>query len=254
MLGSLRKGLEVIDCFARQETWSLAELAGTLQQSKPTIFRILHTLDSAGYVEKNQRTGRYALGPRFRTLGSTATRHEQLRWQSLAPLQDLATATGETAHVAVLYGSEAVCVQVAEGTRLVRMRASVGKRTPAHASALGKVLLAALPDEQVAAIVGRRALPRFTARTIGDPARLEAELTLVRARGFALDDEEMEDGLRCLGVPVIDEAGRVVAALALSAPAARIGDAQIAHLLPTLRAAAARIARMLTPPSGALAA
>ncbi len=254
LLGSLRKGLEVIDCFARQESWSLAELVGVLQQSKPTIFRILHTLEGAGYVEKHDRTGRYTLGHRIRALGPAGSRDEQLRWQSLAPLQDLSAATGETAHVAVLYDGEAVCVQVAEGTRLVRMRAFVGKRTAAHASALGKVLLAALPDERVAAIMARRKLVRFTARTIGDLPSLQTALAAVRAHGFALDDQEMEDGLRCLGVPIADADGRIVAALAVSAPAARLEDARIAALLPVLRDTAGRIARIIAPSTGALAA
>src|SRR6185437_12943382 len=165
LLGSLRKGLEVIDCFARQETWSLAELATTLGQTKPTVFRILHTLEEFGYLAKDATAGRYALGLRFHTLGSAAVRHEQLRWQALAPLQDLVRDTGETVHVGILYDGEAICVQAVDGTRLVRMHAFVGKRTPAHASALGKVLLAHLPDAEIDHFAAR-ALARFTPRTI----------------------------------------------------------------------------------------
>lgn len=260
LLGSLRKGLEVIDCFARQESWSLAELAGVLTQSKPTIFRILHTLESAGYVEKDRTTARYALGLRFHTLGSAALRHEQLRWQSLAPLQDLATSTGETVHVGILYDGESICVQAVEGTRMVRMRAFVGKRTAAHASALGKVLLAAAPGDEVTAIAARRSLPRFTPRTIGDLDALRTALDAVRRQGFALDDEEMETGLKCLGVPITGTNGRVVAALALSAPAARMDDERIRALVPQLKETASGIARMLAgiaplvPTTGVMAA
>ena len=169
LLGSLRKGLEVIDCFARQETWSLAELAAALRQSKPTVFRILHTPEVFGYVEKDPATGRYALGLRFHTLGSAAVRHEQLRWQALPPLQDLARDTGETVHVGILYDGEAICVQAVDGTRLVRMHAFVGKRTPAHASALGKVLLAHRPDSDIDALIAAKGLPRFTPHTSPRP-------------------------------------------------------------------------------------
>jgi DNA-binding IclR family transcriptional regulator len=169
-LGSLRKGLELIDCFARGETWSLAELAQELGQTKATAFRILYTVEEFGYLHKDPATGRYSLATRFHILGSTAVRHEQLRWQALPPLRDLAGQTGETVHVGILYDGEAICVQAVDGTRLIRMYAFVGKRTPAHASALGKVLLAHAPDAELDAFVGR-GLPRFTPRTITDPAR-----------------------------------------------------------------------------------
>lgn len=249
LLGSLRKGLEVLDCFSRQESWSLAELDTALQLSKPTIFRILHTLEEFGYLQKDPDTSRYSPGLRFHTLGSAAVRREQLRWQSLPPLQDLARETGETVHVAVLYDGEAICVQAVDGTRLVRMHAFVGKRTPAHASALGKVLLAHLPDAEIDALLADRGLARFTAHTITDPASLREALHLVRAQGWALDDEEMEIGLRCLGAPITDHSGRPCACVAVSAPAARMEQARVAELVPLLKSTAVRISRMLGSPA-----
>jgi DNA-binding IclR family transcriptional regulator len=241
-LGSLRKGLEVLDCFARQETWSLAELAAELGQTKPTVFRILHTIEEFGYLQKDPETGRYSLAMRFHTLGSSAVRHEQLRWQALPPLQDLARDTGETVHVGILYDGEAICVQAVDGTR-----------TPAHASALGKVLLAHVPDADFDAFVSH-GLARFTPHTITDPADLRAALHQIRANGWALDDEEMELGLRCLGAPITDHSGRPCACVAVSAPAARMEPARIAALIPQVKGAAARISRMLGSPSGAIRA
>lgn len=249
LLGSLRKGLEVIDCFARQETWSLAELTAALRQSKPTVFRILHTLEDFGYLAKDQVTGRYMLSLRFHTLGSTAVRHEHLRWQALPPLQDLARDTGETVHVGILYDGEAICVQAVDGTRLVRMHAFVGKRTPAHASALGKVLLSHRPDSDIDALRTTKGFPRFTRHTITDPATLREALQRVRAQGWALDDEEMEFGLRCLGAPITDHTGRVCACVAVSAPASRMEPARIRELIPQVQATAKRISRMLGCPT-----
>jgi IclR family acetate operon transcriptional repressor len=249
LLGSLRKGLEVIDCFARQETWSLAELTAALRQSKPTIFRILHTLEDFGYLAKDRATGRYMLTLRFHTLGSAAVRHEQLRWQALPPLQDLARDTGETVHVGILYDGEAICVQAVDGTRLVRMHAFVGKRTPAHASALGKVLLAHRPDSDVDALRTAKGLSRFTKHTITDPAVLREALQRVRAQGWALDDEEMELGLRCLGAPITDHTGRPCACVAVSAPASRMEPVRVSELIPLVQATARRISRMLGSPA-----
>jgi IclR family acetate operon transcriptional repressor len=257
LLGSLRKGLEVLDCFARQPSWSLAELAGALGQTKPTVFRILHTLEQAGYVQRDQATARYAPGRRLSTLGAAAVRQEQLRWQSLAPLQDLARETGETVHIGILYDGEAICVQAVDGTRLVRMHAFAGKRTPAHASALGKTLLAYLPDADLDTFLAGRRLARFTPNTLCTPAALRGALHAIRARGFALDDEEIEIGLRCIGAPITDHAGRPCAALAVSAPAARMDAARIEELVPLVKATALRISRMLGSPAmhgGALGA
>ena len=247
-LGSLRKGLELVDCFARKESWSLAELAVELGQTKPTVFRILHTVAEFGYLHKDPATGRYSLASRFHNVGFVAVRHEQLRWQALPPLQDLARETGETVHVAVLYDGEAICVQAVDGTRLIRMHSFVGKRTPAHASALGKVLLAHLPDAELDGFVSR-GLPRFTPRTIVEPATLREALGQVRNNGWALDDEEMEIGLRCLGAPITDHGGRPCACVAVSAPAARMDPARLELLIPQVKTTAARISRMLGSPS-----
>lgn len=252
-LASLHRGLEVIDCFAARGSWSLAELAQHLGQNKATLFRVLHTLEQFGYVAKDGATGRYAPGLRLHTLGAAAMQHEMLRWQALPPLQDLAQATGETVHVGILHDGVAVTVQVVEGTHAVRMHSSVGKRSPAHASALGKVLLAYLPDAEVEALLARHGMRGFTANTITTPAALREALHRVRQEGYALDEEEIEQGLRCLAAPITDRSGRPSAALAISAPASRMTPEAIGALLPQVKAAAARISRMLGSPSVAAA-
>ncbi len=248
LLGSLNRGLAVLDCFTQRESWSLAELAQHLQQSKATLFRVLHTLEEFGYLDKDSATARYTLGLRCYALGSAAMRQEQLRWQALPPLQDLARETGETVYVGILYDGDAVCVQIVDGTQVVRMHSFVGKRSPAHASALGKVLLAQLPEADLAEFIAQHPLKRFTPTTIATPKALRSELARIRADGHALDREEMELGLRCIGVPITDHTGRITATLALSAPASRMDAARTEALLPRLKAAAQRISRMLGAP------
>jgi len=248
-LGSLRKGLEVIDCFTRQPDWSLTELATALGQSKPTLFRILYTLEEFGYLQKNPETARYSLGLRLHALGSAAVRQEQLRWQTLPPLQDLARDTGETVHVGVLSDGESVCVQAVEGTRMVRMHAFVGKRTPAHASALGKMLLAHLPEAELEAQLAGRTLHRFTPNTITDPTALRRALEKIRRQGWVIDNEEMESGLRCVGAAVSDHTGRVCAAVAVSAPATRMEPERVQELIPLVQATAQRISQALGSPA-----
>ena len=252
-LASLHRGLEVIDCFASQGSWSLAELAPHLGQNKATLFRVLHTLEQFGYVTKDAATGRYVPGLRLHTLGAAAVQHQALNWQALPPLQDLAEATGETVHVGILHDGVVVTVQVVDGTHAVRMHSSIGKRSPAHASALGKVLLAHLPDAEVEALLARHGMVRFTPNTLTTPAALRDALHRVRQQGYAPDEEEIEPGLRCLAVPITDHAGRPSAALGLSAPASRMTADAVAALLPRVKATAARISRMLGSPSSAAA-
>ncbi len=242
LLESLRKGLAAIVAFSRRGSWSLAELTVELGQTKPTVFRILHTLEEASFVRR-QADGRYAPGPCMEQLGAATARQETLRWQALAPLQDLAAATGETAHVSVLHEGESVCVQAAEGPRMLRMRALVGRRSPAHASALGKALLAQVTPREVDAIVAARGLAKLTPRTIVSRRALHAALAEVRVRGFAFDDEEMETGLRCVAVPI--PLTGIVAAVAVSAPADRLAPGRVAGVGAEVRAAAVRIAELL---------
>ena len=249
LLGSLRKGLEVLDCFARRESWSLAELCAALGQNKTSVFRMLHTLEEFGYLTKDSATGRYALGLRLLSLGGAAVRQETLRWQALAPLQDLARQTGETVQVGVMHGTESVCVQAVEGTHLVRMHAFVGKRAPAHASALGKAMLAWRGEAEIRALFEGRALQAFTPNTLTDAAPLLAALQATRLRGHSLDEEEMEIGLRCIGAPIFDSAGRAAAALAVSVPATRMDAARITELVPMLRGTADEISRILGGPA-----
>ena len=140
-------------------------------------------------------------------------------------------------------------MQAVEGTRLVRMQAFVGKRTPAHASALGKTLLAHLPPAELDAFLTGRKLEGFTPRTLTDPDRLRAALGRIRADGYAIDDEEMETGLRCLGAPVTDHIGRPCACVALSGPSVRMTPERIGELIPSVKETAARISRMLGSPT-----
>ncbi len=253
LLASLHRGLEVLDCFAERDSWTLSDLAAHLNQNKATVFRVLHTLEGFGYLAKDAATGRYALGLRLQALGAAAMRNEQLRWQALPPLQDLAEATGETVHVGILHEGVVVTVQIVDGTHAVRMHSAVGKRSPAHASALGKVLMATLPDAEVDGIVARHGMARFTPNTITTQPALRERLHRIRLDGYALDEEEIEDGLRCIAAPITDRSGRPTAAVAISAPASRMDAARIADLIPRVKASAARISRMLGSPSAAAA-
>ncbi|HET7340854.1 MAG TPA: IclR family transcriptional regulator [Methylomirabilota bacterium] len=242
---ALGRALGVLDCFGERDEWTFMELCRAAALHKSTAFRVLAALERAGYVERARASGRYRAGPGFLRVERRLQRCEPVRWLALAPLEDLARATGETAHAGVLYRNESITVQVADGPHAVRTHTPVGKRAAAHASALGKALLAYFDEAELDEFIATFGLPAFTPRTLTDPAVFKASLRAARAQGYAVDDGELEDGLRCLGVAVPEPAARPFVAISVSGPRARLAPARDAETAAALTATAATIAKTL---------
>jgi IclR family acetate operon transcriptional repressor len=244
--GALSRALLVLDCFGDREEWSFTELCRELGVHRSTVFRSLATFEAAGYLERNHASGRYRPGPKFLRIEKLLLQSEPVRWVALAPLQELGRRTGETAHVGVLWEGDAVTVQLVEGTHAVRMHSHVGKRAAAHASALGKSLLAYLPEEEIDAFVERFGLRPLTPRTVTEPGALKAALRAIRERGYTLDDGEYEEGLRCLGVAVPEPPDHPFAAVSVSGPRTRLTPERDVEIVGALRDAAGAIATTLS--------
>jgi DNA-binding IclR family transcriptional regulator len=189
-------------------------------------------------------TGRYRLSLRVFQIGSHALDALDLPARAMPALEALGAATEETVHLAVLDGAEAIFIGKVESPRPLRLYSQVGRRCPAHCTAVGKVLLAYAGSEQ-RALAAARPLKRYTAKTITSAAALERELEEVRRRGYATDEEEFEDGIRCVAAPVRDYRGRVVAALSVSVPAARLPRARAAALVEQVLDTARRVSEAL---------
>jgi len=177
-------------------------------------------------------------------------------WDEALPfLEGLVRDTGETGHLAVLDGGEAIYIERVEARRALRIPSAVGRGYPAHATNLGKVLLADLAPERLRELIGERPLGAFTPHTITDPAELDAELERIRAQGFAVDNEEYDEGLRCIGAPIYDHSGHAVAALGIGGPVTRITPERVEELAELVMAAARGLSRRLgAHQSGAYAA
>jgi IclR family transcriptional regulator, KDG regulon repressor len=242
---ALVRALGVLDCFGDRDEWAFMELCRAAGLHKSTAFRVLAALERTGYVERSPATGRYRAGPKFLRVEKRLRQCEPLRWITLAPLEDLARATGESAHAGVLYHHESITVQVADGTHAVRTHSPVGKRAAAHASALGKALLAWLDEDELDAFIRTFGLAPVTPRTLTDPAALKANLRAARAQGYAVDDGELEEGLRCLGAAVLEPAARPFVAISVSGPRARLTPGRDGELAGALTDTAAAIARTL---------
>jgi DNA-binding IclR family transcriptional regulator len=244
-VASVKRALDVLDSFAERRTWSLTELSKHLGLNKSTVFRLVATLTEQGYLSRDTESENYHLGPQLVALGNATMEYEQLAWKAAPPLQQLSQRTGESVHVGVVHDGAMVNVQIVEGSHVIRMQMEVGRRRPAHASALGKMILAYAPEEQVDAYLWSPGLLRFTPNTITDPEAFKVHLRQARQKGWVLDDEELEIGLRCVAAPVYDARGVVFAALSVSGPSFRITDARVTEIRPLVQSTAAVVSRLM---------
>jgi IclR family acetate operon transcriptional repressor len=216
----------------------LRDLAETSGLPVGTAHRLLTVLVARGYLRQDEQSRRYRVGPTALELASRVSASDGLLALAQPVLRELVQATGESANLAVLDGDRAVYVAQEQGPRMVRVFTQVGNRVPLHATGAGKVLLAWQSSGAREATVQRLNLEPSTRATITDAARLAEELERIRHRGFALDDEELEEGVRCVAAPVLDRSGSVRASLSVSGPAARMTRERADELSGTLVSAA----------------
>ena len=240
---TLAKGLEVLEALADCESAGLSDLARRLAIPVPTLFRILATLVERGFAQKAE--GRYRLTLKSWELGARTLARFDVGRAARPWIARLAAEVDESPHLAVLQDDAVVIIERGECRQAVKVETLVGLRAPAHASATGKVLLAHLPAERLASLLPVP-LPGFSSRTITSMAALTRELESVRRRGYATNRGEWLPGVSAVAVPLADAGGRVVAALSLTLPTERFGEARLKRvLLPALRLAAQAIARDL---------
>jgi IclR family transcriptional regulator, pca regulon regulatory protein len=238
---SLDRGLSVIRSFsAERPRLTLSEVARQTGLSRAAARRSLITLQTLGYVGSDER--HFYLTPRVLTLGYAYLSSLSFADVAQSHLTDLANDVHESCSASVLDGFDIVYVARAATKRIMTISLSVGTRLPAYATSMGRVLLAALPDNRLDAYIDTATFAPLTERTIVDRDRLRAEVERTRTRGWCLVDQELEHGVRSIAVPVHDAAGGVVAAVNTSAHATRVPLATLQKsFLPKLRECAAAI-------------
>jgi DNA-binding IclR family transcriptional regulator len=200
----------------------VTELAEKLQLHKSTTHRLIMVLESSRYVEKDGASGKYRLGSRIIELGLSALSRLDLYQVSRPHLRDLVAVTGETAHIGVMRDGEIVSLLNWESTQTLRTPSTIGTRHPVHCSSLGKAILAFSHADDLERFLHKRTFERYTRNTITSHDTFRKELESIRRIGYAIDDEEREDGLRCIGAPVFSSSGDVVAAVSIAGPVFRI--------------------------------
>jgi DNA-binding IclR family transcriptional regulator len=222
------RALAILDALgSRQGDSSLSELCAELHLHKSTLHRLIMVLEGQRLVDKNADTGRYRLGLKLFELGSKAIASLDLREQARPYLKLIQRDTEETVNLAVLDQGEVLYIAKIEPQRNLRMAAHVGHRFAAYCTALGKAILAELSEEEVDSILRSCEMKVRTPNTITSPLILKDELRIIRARGYAIDDEENDEGARCVGVAVRDQNGRPVAAISVSGPASRMTKSKV---------------------------
>jgi len=239
---SARRALDLLETLAEErDGLASVDLAQRLELPKSSLHELLDVLTSRGYVLLDAETRRYSLGVRVWELGQAFIRYRELVRIAQPVMERIGRTLNETVQLSVLDGMENVYLAKFDCTHPVRLQSEVGKRLLAHATGLGKVLLAHLPAEERRRRLRGRALVRFTARTIVDCAVLEKELAAIRIRGFALDDQEYTPGLRCVAVPIRNHTGEVCASISVPIPMTRSEPAQLARALRLLTEASLEI-------------
>jgi IclR family KDG regulon transcriptional repressor len=214
-----------------------SDIARQLQLHKSTVHRLLVVLEHYRLIRKGPE-GAYRLGTRLIELGDRAVCRLKLSEQAVPFLRTLTSQTGEGAHVTILSGVEMLSIAHVEGRWSLQSLTRTGQKTLIHCTAAGKAMLAFLPEDTRRDLVGKLSLKRYTPHTIVKPSAINVELQRVRAAGYAVDDEELEEGLRCVSAPVFDHQGAVVASLSMAAPVFRLRKERIPQVGRLVMAAA----------------
>jgi IclR family acetate operon transcriptional repressor len=254
---SVARAFAIIEYLAGREDWvALRSLARDLDLVPATAYRFLATLRELGYVQQHTDDSRYQLTLKFAWVASRVLERTQLRRVARPSMEHLTAVSNETTHLAVLEGHEIVYIDKVDNDQAVKMRSRIGTRGCIHSTAVGKSILAFLPAHVSAGLLEQLDLTRQTKNTIVERGRFAKHLGQVRQRGYAVDDEENEVGIRCVGVPVFDHAGRVAGAVSISGWTITMTPERLPQLAGLLQDACRQISKELgyLPPAAELRA
>ncbi|MDF1555687.1 MAG: IclR family transcriptional regulator [Deferrisomatales bacterium] len=247
IIQSVTNAFDLLEEYRGEETeLGVTELSKRLGLHKNNVFRLLATLESRGYMEQNKVTGNYRLGLRVLELGQVFIKHMGLVKMARPILEEISEKCNETAYLGVIRDDRVVYVDVVEATRPVRVVSRVGVGLPVYCSGVGKAQIAFESVDEVDRVLAETPLKRYTEHTLKDRDALMTQLEQVRMQGYALDDEEFDEGIRCVGVPVRDYTRRVIAGISVSGPAYRFTDKRLEEeLIPLAVEAGKRLSSRL---------
>lgn len=247
MIQAVSHALDLLEQFHSDDVDELGvtELSKRLRLHKNNVFRLLATLESRGYIEQNKVTENYRLGLKSLELGQTFIKKMGLLHQAKPVLDGIVEDCNETSYLAIFKEGHIVYLDVVETHLTVRVVSRVGSRLPAYATAAGKVHLAYMSEEELDAILPED-LKAYTEYTITDRNKLKENLKEVAEQGYALDNEELDLGVRCVSAPIRDYTRRIIGSLSISGPSIRFTDERIEkELMPLIVKAAEELSSRL---------
>jgi DNA-binding IclR family transcriptional regulator len=243
---SVRRAITILEYLAEAEKpKELAAISHDLALNKSTVYRFLSTLEEVGYVRQESDTGRYSIGARVAWLAAKFLNTLDLRKLARSTLEELSQESGETIHLGILDQDEVVYIDKIEGRQAVQVASRVGSRMPVHSTALGKVMLADLPESQWQRYVSEIGLTPYTPHTIVAPEAFFEHLRQVREQNYGVDAVENEEGIRCIAAPIRDHTGKTIAALSISGWTVTMTPEKVERLVPLAQKAALAISERL---------
>jgi DNA-binding IclR family transcriptional regulator len=229
---SVERALDILESFDHfKQEFGVTELSKHLRLHKSTVHGIMTTLTHRGYLDQNLKTGGYRLGLKLFELGEIVQEGIDLKTISEPFLEQLLEKFGETVHLVIMDHWEVVYIDKRESRQSMRIVSQVGKRLPAHCSGVGKSMLAWQAPEELDEFLRLKGLPRLTAKTITDEHQFREELARIRQQGYAVDNEEITEGLRCVAAPIFNHSGEVAGAMSIAGPTVRMTEDRIQQII-----------------------
>ena len=237
--------IRILEVLGEEQSMGVSQISKSLQLPKSSVHDILSTLHSDGLVEKDCERNHYSLGLRLFELGNMARANLELRRISIPFLRSLNEALDETVHLTILDGWEVLYIECFESAKQLRTYSVIGVRAPLHCTAVGKAILAFFTEKQVGQMIKAMGLAKFTENTITDRQRLDRELSGIRQRGYAVDNAEHEEGVRCIGAPIHNHEARIMASISVSGPSQRMTPERDEEVGKLVRSKTTEISRSL---------
>ncbi|MFO8127495.1 HTH-type transcriptional regulator BhcR [Yoonia sp.] len=242
---SLDRALEVLVQLGEMQGGTLSEIAGALDQSPATVYRVLTTFQGRGFADFDEQSQTWSIGPAAFLTGAHFLRRTSLVERARPIMRDLMVATGETANLGIERDGKVLFLDQVETHATIRAFFPPGTAADMHSSGIGKALLCRMDDRRQRAVLAASKLERYTPFTLTDPEAMIADLHATKARGYAIDGEERNIGMRCIAAPVYNVFGEAVAGISVSGPTSRITENRIADLAVPVMDAAARLTRAI---------
>jgi IclR family transcriptional regulator, KDG regulon repressor len=246
LIQSIERAADVLELFlTTSPELSVKDISEKLQLSKSTVHGIIKTLEHRGYLQQNPDDLKYKLGIKLFTLGNFFGKHLDIGNIARPIIRDLVNELNETVHLVTLQRDEVIYIEKVDGPRALTIYSHTGKRAPVHCTGVGKAILAHLSEKEADRLLSTASLDAFTGYTMTDINEIKKQFVSIRETGYAVDDEEIELGLKCIAAPIFNHQGNVIASISCAAPKVRLNEEKLPKVIAGIKSAATEVSRSL---------